>query len=139
MIRQIQNLGDAPIVGLEPHHPRPRMALRETQDVLHFRAPPRIDALGIIPHRHDLMVPSSDRIHKVGLQPVRVLILIHQHMLESPPILLPQLPLLLQKTQRQGQQIVIIHGGTVTLSALINLPHLGNPAFKLHKIPELVF
>ena len=77
MIRQIQDLRDAPVIRLQSHHFRSRMPLRETENMLHLCPPPRVDALRIIPHRHDLVMPTPDRIDKVGLQPIGVLILIH--------------------------------------------------------------
>ena len=102
VVRQIQDLRNAAIIRLQSDHLRPGMSFGETQDVLHLRPPPRVNALGIVPHRHDLMVPAPDRIDKVGLQTIRILILIHQHMLKSGPVPIPQLPLLLQQPEWQG-------------------------------------
>ena len=39
---------------------------------------------------------STDRIHEVGLQTVRILVFVHQNVLESLPVILPELPTFLQ-------------------------------------------
>ena len=84
------------------------------------------------------MVTTPDGVHKVRLQPVGVLVFVHQNMLKPRTIAFPQLPLLLQQTQRQCQKIIIIHCLAFFFATLINLPHLGDPAFKLSEITKLI-
>ena len=72
------------VIAIERHHARGRReALRKVEDVAHRRRPERIDRLGVVAdHRHTPPV----RLHREqdrGLQPVGVLVLVDEHVVEA--------------------------------------------------------
>ncbi len=63
------------------------MAFGEAEDVEEVGAAPGVDALGIVAHRHDLVVGSRQQVHQIALELVGVLVFIHQYMLETALVL----------------------------------------------------
>ncbi len=55
-----------------------RVLLLEAHDVLEVRPAPRIDALGIVTHDHDLAVFLAEEGDDAGLDGVGVLVFIHE-------------------------------------------------------------
>ena len=81
-VRQGQDLRHGPVVRLEPVLPRVRIALLEPQDVLETRAAETVDGLRIVPDDADVPVRRRQRVHDRALDRVRVLVLVHQDVLE---------------------------------------------------------
>ena len=50
---------------------------------MEIRAAPRVDALRIVAHHHDIVVSRGQKIDELALESVRVLIFIHEDELET--------------------------------------------------------
>jgi hypothetical protein len=105
-----QDLGRAAVVGLDFVNFRPGIAFWKLQDVLEVCPTPRIDALGVIPHHHHILVPGRQQINDLALETVRVLILIHQDELKAPLVVLLDIGMVLEKLQPKDQQVIEVHG-----------------------------
>ena len=82
-IGQRQNLRRAAVVRFDSVNPGFRIAFGELEDILEIRAAPRVDALRIVAHHHDIVVSRGQKIDELALEFVRVLIFIHEDELET--------------------------------------------------------
>jgi len=74
------------VVALQLHHPRIREVPRELQDVPDVGAPPAVDGLVRVPHDAEVAVLGHELAHQAILHAVRVLVLVHQHVLPAPAV-----------------------------------------------------
>ncbi len=70
------------VVLLQGHDPRSRELPREVEDVPHRGRAEAVDALGVVPHHGHVVVPCSHPPEDLGLQPVRVLVLVDKDVVE---------------------------------------------------------
>ena len=90
-------------------HRTPRIFLRKIEDVLHGRPAERVDGLAVVAHDHHVPLGLAHQPDDRRLEPVRVLVLVHQHVLE---LLLVELPHVGEVGQEQApvhQQVVVVH------------------------------
>ena len=85
-IRHFENFRDAAIIHLDLEYLRVRVALRKFENVLKIRAAPRIDRLRVIAHYHHIPMIARQKIDKIGLDLVRVLVFVHQNELKLAPV-----------------------------------------------------
>ena len=108
-VRHVQHARDRPIVSLEFYDTTPGPPLREFHYILDLRAAPGVYALEVVAYRHDVAVLGGENVGELGLQAVRVLVLVHENM-EKPLLQRLAHPVLgLQQLQRLDEQIVEVH------------------------------
>ena len=78
-----QDIAQRPVVLLQLHHLRVRVIVLELQDVADVGAAPGIDGLVVVAHHHDVSAEPRQKRRDGVLGPVRVLVLIHQHVGEA--------------------------------------------------------
>ena len=71
------------IVAFEREHPCRRKAVFEVEDVAHRGGAKAVDGLGVVAHAGDAAAARPQQRDDLGLQRVRVLILVDQHVIES--------------------------------------------------------
>ena len=71
------------VVHGEVEPPRVRVALLELEDVREVRAAERVDALRVVADDAEVPVLARDEVDDVALQPVRVLVLVDEHVPEA--------------------------------------------------------
>ena len=85
-VGQVQHRLYGSVVLLERHAARRGLeALREVQDVADVRGAERIDRLGIVADHHQAAAVTLHRMKDPGLQQVRVLVFVDQHVIEARP------------------------------------------------------
>ena len=107
-VRERENGRHAAVVRLDAKDLRARMLLGEAQDVFEIRAAPRVDALCIVAHHHDIAVPGGEHLNKFTLQPVRVLVFVDKDVAEQPLVARRDVRTLLEKRKRLGKQVIEI-------------------------------
>ena len=118
-VGHVENRRIGPVITLQLQNAATGPTVRELHDILKLRAAPRVNALEIIPHHHDVAVSGGDQIRKLGLQRVRILIFIHQNMQE---VLLQERANLFvfdKQAVAVDEQIVKIHRAQLLLLRLI--------------------
>ena len=125
-IREFQHLGHRAVVRLDFVNFRARMPLRKFEDVPEIRAAPRVDALRVVAHDHDIVMPRSEHLDEVILQMVRVLIFVHEDELKLPLVVLRDRRIVFQKRHRLFQEVVKIQRVRLLLARLVFLPHVGD-------------
>ena len=108
-VGQIQYLRGAAIVDLNFIDLGAGIALGEIKDVFKVCAAPRVNALRIVTNNHHVLVPRAEQVNELRLQSVGVLVLIHQHKLESTLVQLAQIILPEHQLQPQHQEVIKIH------------------------------
>ena len=84
----------------------------EVQDVLDGRAPEGVDRLGVVTHHADVaraLGVHHQLLDDGVLQGVRILELVHQHVLELAAVLVGHLSVVLQQFEEAEEQVVKIH------------------------------
>ena len=125
-VRHVENRGHAAVVALELQHLAVRPAAGELADVLELRAAPRVDALEVVAHHHDVAVLRGEDVRERGLEAVRVLVLVHEHVLE---MLLEEVARLLafaQETKTVHEEVVEVHRAEGVLLLRVGAAHLQN-------------
>ena len=107
-IRCIKNNLRAAVVLLQLHHLRFRIILFEVQNIADVCTAPAINALVSIAHHADIVMLSCENLRQQILRMVGVLILVDHNIIKFILILVAYLFVLLEKTQRQQQQVVEI-------------------------------
>ena len=103
-----------------------------------IRAAPGVDALRVIAHHHDVLMPRRQQVDQVALQLVRVLVFVHQDELEAPLVLLAHLLLLLHQLEPERQQIVEIHRVRRPLARRVTLLDVRNLRRQVREIVVLL-
>jgi hypothetical protein len=109
LVRQGQDLGGAAVVLGELDDAGAGELLGKLQDVLEARPAEGVDALGVVPDGHHVVVAVGQQPHHAPLQPVGVLVLVHHDVAEHRPDPLPLGRVLLQQGDGVGQQVVVVH------------------------------
>ena len=114
------------VVLLQFEESRVLVLLLEVEDVVDVGATERVDALSIVAYDTDTTVLKSQLQHNLLLGKVRILILVHQHILEALYILLANVLMLTEQQPGLHQQVVKVH--SVSLSAALHVPliYIGN-------------
>ena len=81
----------------------------EFHDIAEIGAPEGIDALGVVPHGHDVVVGEGQQPHQVRLQEVGVLVFVHHQVLEALREAAAHVFVLAQEAAALHQQVVIVH------------------------------
>ena len=79
-----------------------------------IRSPPRVNRLRIVAHHHQIAMVCAEEINELGLQGIRVLILIHEYKLEL-------LLIFLRNRRVIGKQVVKVGCVCVQLAPRIQL------------------
>ena len=101
-IREIKNFRRAAIIGFNFMNRGLGVAFVKTHDIIKIGTPPGVDALGVVTHRHHLMM-DCERINNFGLQSVGILKFIDQNLLESILIISGHFAVLAQKLEQIDQ------------------------------------
>ena len=102
-VGQIQYLRGAAIVDLNFIDLGAGIALGEIKDVFKVCAAPRVNALRIVTNNHHILVSRPEQVNEIRLQPIGVLILIHQYKLKPTLVQLAQIILSAHQLQPQHQ------------------------------------
>ena len=110
MVGEVEDLRRAPVVRLQPEDPRLGIPLGEFEDVPEVGAPEAVDRLGVITHDGHVPVDQAHEIDYLGLNPVRVLVLVHEDMGKDRGVMLPQGFVLAQYSVPVVEEVIEIHG-----------------------------
>ena len=95
------------------------MALGKLDDVGEVRAAERVDRLRVVAHDHQVAVDSRDLLDDLRLQPVRVLVLVDEHVAPELVLALADLGMLRQELVPEGEEIVEIHQVELALAGVV--------------------
>ena len=123
-VGDIKNRGHRAIVPLELDDPATVPPVGEVHDVLELRAAPGVDALEVVTHHHDVAVLGGDEIRELGLNRVRVLILIDEHVEEVFLQKLAHAVVLREQAESVHEQVVEVHRAEFALLRLVGAAHL---------------
>ena len=112
------------VIGLEFQHGAIRVPLGKIHDVAEVRPAPRIDALKIIAHHHQVAVLSREGVDPLGLDGVGVLVFVDHHIPEPLAVTLLDLRVFIKQREAIGQQIVEIHRVQRPLAFSVDPLHL---------------
>ena len=126
------------VVCLEPKHTAVRVALWKPEDVFKIRAAERIDGLGVVANDHHIAFGSEHRIDNVCLQPIRILVLVHQNMVEAGAKIGSGAGKAVQKEQPIEEEIVEIHEIGISFSFEVTLEDVCNQLAFLQKLGRTV-
>jgi hypothetical protein len=121
------------VVLLQPQDPGSREVPLEVQDVLDVRAAPGIDRLVLVPHDGDVPLRAHQVADQLVLRAVGVLVFVHEHVAEAPPVGLPH-GLVGQQVHRPQQQVVEVHRLGLAQRGLVALGHPGQD-LRAHRVP----
>ncbi|GBC83002.1 hypothetical protein HRbin10_02140 [bacterium HR10] len=108
-VGQSQDLWRAAIVRLQAVDARVRIALGELVDVAEIGPAPAVDRLAVVADDHDVAVPPGQPIHDLRLQTVRVLIFVHEDVLELLGVEGFDLRVLREQSPPIHEQVIVIH------------------------------
>ena len=126
-VGDVQDLRRAAVVGFDLVDLRARIALGELEDVLEVRAAPGVDALRVVAHDHDVVMPRGEQVNEVALELVGVLVFVHEDELEAPLVMFAHVGVVLQQLEPEHEQVVEVHrirgafAGGVTLLHVLDL------------------
>src|SRR6185295_15048202 len=132
VVREPEDLRDRAVVDLELVDLRLRVPLGKIDDVGEIRAAEGVDRLRVVADDHEVAVDAGDELDDLRLQPVRVLVLVDEHVAPELVLLLADLGVLRQQLMPEDEQIVEVHEVKLALAAVIA------PAGGLHKVLDLV-
>ena len=104
----------------------PLVHLRKLQDILDVRPSEGINTLSIIAHYTYLLVFAGELEHNAMLGIIGILILVHQHISELRSILYAYLRIISEKEESMHQQIIEVHGITLSTSLPITTVNVAN-------------
>ena len=133
LVGALQDLLGRAVVLLQLDDASLWVVLLELQDQPHIRATPAVDALIVIADHADVPALVGKQLHELVLRVVDVLILVHQHVMESFVILLEGLRARLEELHGHHQQVIEIQR-----IALAQFP-LIRAIDALHDLVELAF
>ena len=125
-IGKFQDFRHAAVVGFYLEGFRRRVARREAEDVLHVRAAPGIDALGIVSHDHELAVLPGQHVDEAALEVVGILVFVHQDVVEARAVQGAQVLLFLEEAHDVEQQVVKVHAVGFLLAEDVLFMHVQN-------------
>src|SRR3989442_1137592 len=99
----------AAVVLLQLEDLRAGEQLGEVHDVAERRPAERVDALGVVPHHHHVVVREGGLADELGLQAIRVLVLVHHDVAVGVRDAPPDAFVRLQELAEAHQQIVVVH------------------------------
>ena len=85
-VRHFENFRHTAVIQFDLEYLRPGVSLWKFENVLKVRAAPGVNLLRVITHHHHVAMIACEQVHQVGLDFVRVLILIYQNELKLFPI-----------------------------------------------------
>ena len=131
----LQNCGSGSVVLLQLHHLELRKIHRQLPQVIERGAAPAVDALVVVAHSGEAGVGlagvAHQQLEQVVLRGVGVLVFVHQHIGQC---LLPfgaHVGVVLQKFQRQADQVVKVHALVGQQPLFVALHHHGGAAVAL--------
>ena len=125
-ISNLEDLGNAPVIRLDLENLRFPMLLGKFQDVLEVCATPRVNALGVVTHDHDVAVAAGNQFDKFVLEVIGVLIFIHKDMLKLFLVERSDIIRCAEKFQGLRKKIVEIHGVCLFLADFIDALRTGD-------------
>ncbi len=108
-VGHVENLRRAAVVRLDLVNDRAGMPLRKVDDVAKVRAAPRVDALRIVTHDHDVAAARREQLDQVALDLVGVLVFIDQYELELALVMLADIGRFLHQLEPEREQVVEVH------------------------------
>ena len=114
------------------------MAFRKFEDVLEIRAAPGVDALRVVAHDGDVVMPFGEQVNQVALELVRVLVFVHENELEPALVMFAHVGVLLQQPEPEREQVVEIHRVGRAFAGGVTLLHVGDLPGDLLEIIELL-
>ena len=122
-VRRVQDRRRAAVVFLQLHDVRVREEVLKLRDVRDLRAAPAVDALVIVTHHADIVGRGHQRLQKPHLERIRVLELIHHHVVMPRLHLLAHVGVFFEQFDAEQQQIVEIHHVARAHLVLVALHH----------------
>ncbi len=119
-------LRGAVVLG-QAEHGRLGEGLLEGEDVPHVGAAPAVDGLVVVPHHGQVAVDPRQALDEAELDPVRVLVFVHEHVQEPGRVHAMDLLVQIEEAHREPDQIVEIHRAPLTERLLVAGVHLRQP------------
>ena len=120
-VGSIDNILRRAVVTLQLKESSLRIDLSEVENITDIRSAERVDTLGIVAHHTDIILGFRQAFHKQELDIIRILILVHQDVLELLLILLAHLGMSVHQPQHIDEQIIKIHRIRCFESGLVKL------------------
>src|SRR6476620_9026332 len=133
-IGDLENLGNAAIIGLNLEDLGLRVLFGQFEDVLEVCTPPRVNALSVIAYDHDVAVAAGNEFDKFGLEVIGVLIFIHKEMLKLLLVERGDIIRCAKKFQSLRKKIVKVHGIRLLLADFIDVLCTGDLFGKREKV-----
>ena len=118
-VREIQDLPRRAVVRLQLVDRRVGKAEREGEDVLERRAAERVDRLRVVADDHHVPAHRGHRVDDVGLQLVRVLVLVDEDVAEAALERGGDLRVVVEQHFPEHEQVVEVHRVRVALALLV--------------------
>ena len=101
-----EDIGRRAVILLQTYNARPGEGTLEVEDVPDIGAAPPVNGLVVVADHHHVAIASAHELHETELRGVGVLIFVYQHILEATLVVRPQRLVLLERTDREHEQIV---------------------------------
>ena len=108
-IGHFENPGDTAVICLDPVSLRPGMTLGKIENIFKICPAPRVNRLRVVADHHNIAVFRAEKIDKIGLHKIGVLIFVDQHMAKLMAVMLADLGVLAQELIGTDEQVVEIH------------------------------
>ena len=124
-VGQVQDGLGAAVILLQLDDPGAGEQVGKIHDVAEIGATEGIDGLGVVPHRHDVLMGVGQKLHQLGLEPVGVLVFVHHQVAEAVGQAAAHVLVLHQQAPALQQQVVIVQEGVAALFVLVGRGHFG--------------
>ena len=138
-VGKLQNFRHTAVIGFYLESLCRRIAGSKAENIFHVRSAPGVDALGIVPHHHQLAVFPGQHVNEAALEVIGVLVLIHQNMLEAGTVQGTQVLLFLKKPHDVEKQVVKVHAVGFLLAGYVLVMHLQDGVQVVGKVGIGVF
>ena len=118
-VGDFEDLGDASIVRFDFKNAGARVVFGKLEDVFEIRAPPGVDALGVVSHDHEILVVGGEEVDEFGLEAVRILVFIHEDLLEAALVKGGDFGVGQKKLKGFGKKVIEIHRVRLALSGFV--------------------
>ena len=99
-----------------------------------IRAAPRVDALRVIAHHHDVVMPTGQQINEITLKLVRVLVFVHENELKSFLVMIADVGVFLEQSEPKCEEVIEIHRIRHAFAGGITFLQVGNGRGELGEV-----
>ena len=118
-VGDLEDLGDAAIVRFDFKNAGAWVVFGKLEDVFEIRPSPRVDALGVVSHDHEIAVVGGEQVDEFGLEAVRILVFIHEDLLKAALVKGGDFGVGQEKLEGFGKKVIEIHRVRLALSGFV--------------------